>query len=220
MRTATVVLLLGVLAVICTVAMTGCPRQEDRTGQITPSTGPEETPTATGETGQAEVGEAGAFQWTETPQLADIPEGQVTGMINGQAFTANTVRLKQSDEETVLEISDATLESPTDMIIDDTGLDLRFTATAGQPFTLVLAMGDEKDFDKEHAYYHYPLPDEGGPMSVNTSWASALEISEWTLQADPNNADIMGNAKGKVAVCFNDDAKSWVAGTFDCVYYK
>jgi len=220
MRAATAALLVGALAVVCIIAMTGCPRPQERAGETTPPT-PEEGPEGPGQAGpESPAGEAGAFQWTETPQLADIPEGRVSGMLDGKPFTANTVRLHKSEQKTTLEISDTALESPTDLIVEDTGATLTFTATPGQPFTRVVAMGDEKNLDKETADYHYPLPDEGGPAIVTPSWACALQISEWTLQPDPNNEEIMGSATGKVAICFNDDPKSWVAGTFECVYYQ
>ncbi len=159
------------------------------------------------------------FEWTEAPTLDMIPGGAVAGVINGKPFTAATVRLKQDDENTVLEITDASVDEPTGLVMSDTGVDLRFTLEPGQPGEFVVAKGDKKDFDREHTYYHYPRGGDKGPMSVNTDWGCAGQITEWTLQADEEDEDILGNAKGKVVVIFNDDEKSWVAGNFDCVYY-
>ncbi len=112
------------------------------------------------------------------------------------------------------------LDAIPDGTTGDTGLDLRFTLEPGKPGELVLAKDDEKDFDREHAYYHYPQGGDKGPMSVNSSWGCALQITDWTLEVNEEDEDILGNAKGKVAVIFGDDEKSWVAGTFDCVYYE
>lgn len=56
-------------------------------------------------------------------------------------------------------------------------------------------------------------------MSVNTSWGAALQITEWTLDGDPDDEKILGTIKGKVALVCNDEAKSFVAGTFEAPYY-
>jgi len=223
MRTGiTLALLLAAMAVML---LTGCPKPVDEVKQQQ-----EAESQVLAETDEPYSGPAGEpaeattapsdFEWTETPSLDAIPEGPVTGMINGKAFVAQTVRLKVDDEQTVLEISDQAVDEPTGMTSGGTGVDLRFVLEPGKAGELVLANDDEKDFDKEHAYYHYPLPDDRGPMSVNPSWACALAISDWTLEGSEDDEDILGNAKGKVALTFGDDEKSWVAGTFDCVYYK
>jgi len=223
MRTGVMLALL--LTAIAVMLLTGCPKPVD---QVTQQQEAESQVLA--ETDEPYSGPAGEpaeattapsdFEWTETPSLDAIPDGAIVGMINGKPFTAATVRLKVDDEQTVLEISDVAVERSTDMTPDDTEIDLRFTVTPGQPCEFVVGMEDEKDFDKEHVYYYYELPDDGGPMSVNPPWACALQISEWTMEPDADNQFIVGNAKGKVALTFGDDEKSWVAGTFDCVYYK
>ena len=213
MRTGIMLVLL--MAAMAMTLLTGCPKSADNADveQIDPT--PAEV---TDEPEPATV--TSDFEWTEAPSLDAIPDGAIVGMINGKPFTAATVRLKTDDEQTVLEISDQAVDEPTGMTMSDTGLDLRFTLEPGKPGELVLAKDDDKDFDKEHAYYHYPQGDDKGPMSVNSSWGCALAITDWTLSANADDEDILGNAKGKVAVIFGDDEKSWVAGTFDCIYYK
>jgi len=212
---ATAVMLLLLLAAMVLVA--GCPQQQvvEEEGPIAP---PEEVqPTPEEGEPAAAVGE---FAWTETPSLDAIPEGNITGMINGEPFAAQTVRLRQDGEQTRLEISNVSVDGPTGLTMDDTGVDLKFTLTPGQPGEFVIAMEDEKDIGTRWATYNYPLPDDGGPMTENPSWACALQITEWTLEAAEENEDILGNAKGKVAITFDDEEKSWVAGTFEGVYYK
>lgn len=208
------------LVLMCAVLLlTGCPKpQPAEQGEVLPA--PTDEQPAGDATPTEPTTAPGEFAWTETPTLDMIPEGNIAGMINGEEFSAQTVRLKQDEENTVLEISNVSVDGPTGLTTDDTGLDLRFTLTPGQPGEFVIAMADEKDFEKQHAYYHYPQGGDKGPMSVNPSWACALQISEWTLETNTENEELLGGAKGKVAVVFGDDAKSWVAGTFDCIYYK
>jgi len=222
------------LAAIAVMLLTGCPKPVDQVaqeqeleiqieGEVPETAEPAEDSDAepAEPTEPVEATPAPSeFEWTETPSLDAIPEGGIVGMINGKPFTAATVRLKVDDEQTVLEISDQAVDKPTGLTSGDTGVPLRFTLEPGKPGELVLAKDDDKDFDREHAYYHYPQGGDKGPMSVNTSWGCALQISEWTLEVNEDDEDILGNAKGKVAVIFGDDEQSWVAGTFDCVYYE
>ncbi|MCD6361316.1 MAG: hypothetical protein J7M38_10680 [Armatimonadetes bacterium] len=200
-----------------TLVLSGCPKPQ-------PAQQEEVPPPENIEAGADQPAETASvnsdFEWTATPSLDMIPDGPVVGMINGKPFAAQTVRLKQDDEQTVLEISDVAVDEPTGLTMDDTGVDLRFTLEPGKPGEFVVGIEDDKDFDKEHAYYHYPLPDDGGPMSINPSWGCALQITDWNLEGDENDEDILGRASGKVAITFDDEAKSWVAGTFDCIYYK
>jgi len=210
------VLILVVVAIAIAVMLAGCPPKQTGT-ETTTVAPPSESPKAPVEAASAPT----EFAWTDKPAIDQVPDAPLKGMINGKAFTANTIRIEQGDEgKATLEISDATLEDPTGIITDDTGLDLDFTLPEGQAGELLRAIADEKDFDKEHAYYHYPQGGDKGPMSVNAFWGCALQIESWDMTADPGNEKILGKVKGKVAVVFEDDAKSWVAGSFEAPYYK
>jgi len=213
-------LLVAGLAVTATTLLAGCPPKEtapDTTGTAPPPPADtaKEAPEEAATTAPAE------FTWTETPAADQIPDTPLKGMVNGKEFTASTIRVEKGDEgKATLEISDAKLEDPTGVITDDTGVDLDFTLTEGQAADLVKTIAEEKDFDKEHAYYHYPQGGDKGPMSVNPSWGCALKIDSWDMTADPTNEKIVGKITGKVAIVFDDDTKSWVAGTFEAPYYK
>ena len=58
------------------------------------------------------------------------------------------------------------------------------------------------------------------PKLHSMAVVSVCALAVLTLEADEENEYILGNAKGKVALTFVDKEKSWIAGTFDCVYYK
>jgi len=191
----------------------GCPSQPKTEG---PAVVPPKPPGPAA--GQPAAG--GKFVWSDKPALADIPAGEITGMLNGKPFTAKSVWVEKKDKETTLMLSDAVTKQPGEVIVGDTGVDLSFTLPEGKPGELVLAIADKKDFDQQHAYYHYPQGGDKGPMSVNADWGVALQITDWTLKPDAANPDVLGKIKGKVAICFDDDTKSWVAGSFDTAYIK
>ncbi|NLO74026.1 MAG: hypothetical protein GX100_07995 [candidate division WS1 bacterium] len=161
-----------------------------------------------------------SFAWTDSPSLASIPGGAITGQINGKPFTAKLVRVKQEDKTFALEIVDKSADKPTDAVSGATGVQLTFSLPEGKPGELVLPVAATKESGKQHAYYWYPQGGDKGPMSVNCPWGCALQITEWTKGTDPQDEYVVGQVKGKVAVVFDDEAKSWVAGTFDCIEMK
>jgi len=208
---------IAALTIAATVLLVGCPPKQTptETTATTPPPPPETTKAA-----PEPAAAPGEFAWTETPAVDQIPDAALKGMINGKGFAANTIRVEKGDGgKCTLEISDASLDDPTGVITSDTGLDLDFTLTEGQAGEMVKTIADEKDFDKEHAYYHYPQGGDKGPMSMNPSWGCALKIDEWSMEKDPQNEKIVGKLKGKVAIVFDDEPKSWVAGTFEAPYY-
>jgi hypothetical protein len=213
-------LLVVLMLVVWTVALTGCkPKAAPQDDAALSDTPPVEPP---GEAPAADVGDPTVteFAWTDTPSLASIPAGAITGVINGQPFEAKTVRVNKADSGLTLELSDTAVDEPTDIIIKDTGVNLRFPIAEGTTGELLKSFDDEVDFEMTHAYYWYPQGDDKGPMSVNATWACALQISDWTLEANADDEAILGSVKGKVAITFDDEEKSWVAGSFDCIYYK
>ncbi len=213
-------LVVVVMLVVWTAAMSGCkPKAAPGGGAVPTDLPPVEPP---GEAPAADAGEpaAAGSAWTDAPSLTSIPDGVITGTINGKPFEAKTVRVKQGEDGPTLEISNVAVDEPTGIIMEDTGVSLRFPIAEGTTDELVKAFSDDVDFDMTHSYYHYPLGGDKGPMSINTTWGCALQITDWTLEADADDEDIIGNVKGKLAISFDDDEKSWIAGSFDCVYYK
>lgn len=160
------------------------------------------------------------FEWTEAPTIESIPEGTIVGMINGQPFEAKTVRVQKRNKGPQLRISDGVPDTPTRSISKDIGIDLRFPLEEGAAGEYSTSFEDKKDFDTAHAFFWYPKSDGKGAMSVNPKWGAAMEVTEWTLEKDPDNEDIIGNVKGRVVITFGDDEKSWVAGSFDSIYFE
>jgi len=219
------------VVLIAAVALAGCPagpETQDPTALIPP----EEPPVEPGGLEAAEGGEETAevptdFEWTATPTVEMIPSGTIRGVMNGKPFEAKTVRIEKDDEGIYeLNISNTAVEGedPTDMIMGDDAWQLTFSGAEGEPGEWTWAVSDEKDFDKEHVFYYYAQGEGKGPMSVNSPWGAALQITEWTVQEPEEGADtfhtIIGNVKGKVLLVMDDQEKSWVGGEFDAVYYE
>lgn len=214
-RVFTVALLLLVL-VASLALLTGCPKpQEPPVSRPTPEAVPPTAETAVPATG---------FAWTETPKLDQIPDADITGMINGKPFSAKAVRLKQRDDAIVLEIIDKKPDKPTGMVTGETGVSLylgRPDATVGLIDNLEYVSGLKDIKTKPHdAIYYYPQGGDKGPMTMNSDWGAAVEIDEWKLAKDPSDPAALGTVKGKVAIVFADDPKSFVSGKFEGVYYK
>lgn len=208
--------LLAVLA-LSLVIVAGCPQKPPET--TTTVTPPPPPPPAEAKPA-TETAAPSAFKWTEKPALADIPAGTIKGMLNGKPFEAKTVRIKKTDEGMRLEIVDQAGEKATDMFTGETSADLYFADIAeGKSGELVLGIPDKKA-DKQDATYMYPQGGDKGPMTENPDWGCALQITDFKMEKDPQDDKVLGHVKGKVAIVFNDDAKSWVAGDLDGVYYK
>ena len=214
-------LLLAVVLTVSVVCIAGCPSKPKASDPSSAMKVPITSPApAKAETKADAKAEPGKFTWTDKPTLEAIPSGPLAGMINGKPFTAKTVRIKKKDKGSDLEISDGTTDKPTGVLTSDTGADLTFDLKPGAPGKKTMAVADKKEFEKQHAYFHYPQGGDKGPMSVNPDWGCALEITEWKQAADPKDPDVLGTVKGKVVIVFSDDTKSWVAGTFEGVYCK
>jgi hypothetical protein len=216
-RRMTLLVLVAVLAVSA-LYMAGCPSKPKapEAPAMTPTPPPAPPPAAKADA----KAPAGSFTWTDSPTLEAIPSGPITGMIHGKPFTAKTVRVEQDKDAAVLVISDTAVDKPTGSLMSDVGADLTFDLKSGAPGQKILTVAAKKEQGKQHAYFHYTLGGGRGPMSVNPSWGCALDISEWKVAPDPKEPDVLGTVKGKVAIVFDDEDKSWVAGTFDGVYCK
>ncbi len=204
--------LLVVAAVV--LPLCGCPK---KTVEAPPVVGEGQPPPSEPAAKPAEApAAAGEAQWMENPTVADIPAGTVKGMVNGVAFEAAIVRVKKGDGNCKLEIADKAPDKPTGMLTDDTEVKMEFTLEPGKPGEFVKAMADQ-DPDKTDGWYSYEQQD-GSPMTMNSDWACALKIDEWTTETDPNDSAVLGKVKGKIFLVFKDDPKTFVAGEFEGVY--
>jgi len=225
------------LALVVTAAvacsLVGCKRAPEPSGpsplpsatKAPPAPSPEPAKPAGTESEQTSAPEAkaaasaptGSPAWTETPSLDKVPPAGVKGVINGKPFEAKSVVLDcQSGKFTKIEFSDKRMESDSDLLTDDTEVNVTLPSEAKADLKLDKKMGDTAP-GESHVYYKYPLPD-GTPSSMNCPWACALVLD--TCERKPYDpagkwAQMAGTCKGKILICFNDDVNSWIAGTFE-----
>jgi hypothetical protein len=218
MRTYALSLLALLVVAVLVLPLCGCPKKVAEAPPPIPEGHP---PTATGPATTPDAGAtpaAGEAKWMENPTLADIPAGKVKGMVNGVAFEAGIVRIQKGDGKCKLEIADKAPEKPTGMLTDDTEVKMEFTLEPGKPGEFIKKMAD-KDPENTDGWYSYEQKD-GSPMTMNADWAVAFKIDEWTLAKDPSDEAVLGKVKGKIFLTFKDDAKTFVAGEFEGVYFE
>jgi len=207
--------------------LAGCPSQEPEQTVVTepPSgPGPEDEPPVAEEPAEKPAVAVEEFEYTEAPSVEGIPAGTVSGMMHGEAFAAQTIRIEKKDDDTFqMLISNGQLSDPnkvTSTINDDDGWRFRFTVAEGSATTLQRAIDDDKTFDDEHVYYYYDQGDDKPTMSVNGPWGAALEITEWTQQQPAEGSRVIGSVKGRVALVMRDADKSWAAGEFEAPVFE
>lgn len=213
MRTTLLPLLSALVIVVMALSLCGCPSQPTPETDAAALPTPEPPPAAPDATATA-----GAVAWMENPTVADIPDAPVKGQVNGEPFEAKTTRVKKGDGKSTLELANIATDKPSGMLMDDTEVKLDFTIEPGKTGEFVKAMAAE-DPKNTDAWYSYEQKD-GTPMTMNSDWAVALQITEWTMQKDPNDEAVLGHVKGKVFITFNDDKKTFAAGTFEGPYFE
>ena len=214
MRRYSLPLMVLLVVAVVVLPMCGCPK---KVVEAPPTIGEGQPPPVTPAPDPATAA-AGEAAWMENPTVADIPDSPVKGMVNGVAFEAKTVRVAKGEGKCKLEIADVAADTPTGMLSDDTEVKLEFTLEPGKPGEFVKAMAD-KDPENTDGWYSYEQKD-GSPMTMNSDWAVALQIGEWTLAKDPKDPKVLGTVKGKVFLVFKDDPKTFVAGAFEGPYFE
>ncbi len=202
-------------AAFVVAATVGCPSSVEE--------GFTEVPEPAGEDAIEPSDDVYEFAWTDEPEVGQIPSGPIIGMLNGESFEAELVRVRKTDEDTYqLEVLNKGPDGDdlTGVVMGADAWQLRFSRPEGETGTVQWTISDEKEFEFEHVYYYYDQGEDRGPMSVNYPWGAALEIAEWNLAEDGENERILGNITGRIALVMNDDESSWAAGEFDAIYYE
>ncbi len=157
------------------------------------------------------------FEYSETPTVAIIPNGPVTGSLAGKAFTPGMIYFTPGMEKWAVRLIEKFPESPTDAGFGDDGmmLDIEFGLDPAQGKTFT------KTNDYNDGIVSYYKTD-GTIDSWSGKNSFAIEITEW--EAVPFDASgesefyVAGKASGYLAVCFETDGEdvpdSWAAGSF------
>lgn len=148
----------------------------------------------------------GAFAWKESLSVKDIPDTPIKGMIEGKEINITYINFEQwrGSNDNVINFSDKAPKNKCGFIENDNGFHL--TKVAGN-----MKEGDIvkdtflKNLEGYVADFH--VTENENMRKITAGWNMALVIDDM----DENVV------KGKIAICFKDDKKSWIAGKFEAV---
>jgi len=177
-----------VLFILLILFLNGCGKKQDNSG-TTPA-------------------DKNNFTWNDVINADRIPDFPVKGMMNGKEFKVEYVNFEYwrgSDDNVINFASKPPRQNCGSFADDDSGF--RLTKKAGQ-FKEGTFLKDSFNTPIEGtvADFHFSSGKDN-TKNMTPEWNCALVIT------DINSKTV----KGKIAICFKDDSKSWVAGTFEAV---
>jgi hypothetical protein len=146
------------------------------------------------------------FAWSENVSLDKIPDFPIKGVMNGKEIKIEYINFEKwrGSGDNVFNFSDKMPGQNCGFIENDDAFRLTHTNSD-------FIKGDflkenfSKNIEGYTADYHYTL--NNGAKNVNVPWNCALVITEINEKT----------VKGKITLCFKDDAKSWIAGSFEAL---
>jgi hypothetical protein len=148
----------------------------------------------------------GEFRWMEEVSINRIPDMPLKGMINGKPVTIEYVNFEKwrGSGDNVINFSDKKPKQNCGFIENDMAFHLtRASGDFGEGEFIKESFN--KNIDGYSAEFHYYA--ENNIKKVSAPWNCALVITEINDKT----------VKGKIAICFKDESKSWIAGTFEAV---
>ncbi|MDQ3021382.1 MAG: hypothetical protein M3R36_12555 [Bacteroidota bacterium] len=155
----------------------------------------------------AENNSGNTFSWKSELKTGDIPDTPVKGFINGKEVSINYINFEQwrGSGDNVLNFGDVKPKNNCGYIENDNSFHL--LRKAGEiKIGELLKANFEQNLDGYIAYYDTSSVNNIS-KKTSTDWSCALVITSM----DDNIV------KGKIAMSFKDDKKSWIAGTFEAI---
>lgn len=144
------------------------------------------------------------FKWSESISKDNLPDFPVKGFINGKEVKIIYINFEhwRGSGDNVLNFSTANPTQRCGFVENDSAFHL--TKLSGD-FTKGVFVKEtfDKSIDGYIADFH--TFGEDGPKKISVPWNCALDITEINDKV----------VKGKIAICFKDDKKSWLAGSFE-----
>ena len=146
------------------------------------------------------------FTWKPELKITDIPDAPVRGFIEGQEIRPDYINLEQwrGSGDNVLNFGDVRPKNNCGYIESDNSFHLIHKAGEIIQGELLKASFDQS-IDGYVAYYNKTGEMQNSKTSV--PWNCALVITSMDEKI----------IKGKIAICFKDDKKSWIAGSFEAI---
>lgn len=146
------------------------------------------------------------FTWKSELKISDIPEFPLKGFIEGKEIKPEYINFEQwrGSGDNVLNFGDVIPKNNCGYIESDNSFHLIHKAGDIKSGEL-LKSSFEQSLDGYVAYYNKAGELKDSKTSV--PWNCALVISSMDDKT----------VKGKIAICFKDDKKSWIAGSFEAI---
>ncbi len=153
-----------------------------------------------------------AFTWSAQPDLGAVPATMVTGRLRNQDFIARYAAVSVAEEakQPVLRLRFSSLPKGdiAGFSLDDDAVQLNWS-TPLEPGTVTRQL-DEPRPPTLDAWFVIEQAD-GVPLTQSAPFACLLQLDEVRGPVEPGGAPSL---LGRLAICFDDEAKSWLAGTF------
>jgi len=148
----------------------------------------------------------GEFSWNENVSVKNIPGYPLKGKINGKDISFEHVNFEiwRGSNDNVINFGDKAPKQKCGYIENDNAIHL---SKLGGKFEVgeFLKESFGKNIEGFTADFHITI--DNNTQKISVPWNCALVITEI-------NDDVV---KGRIAMSFKDDAKSWLAGSFEAV---
>jgi hypothetical protein len=146
------------------------------------------------------------FEWAENISINDIPEFPVKGFFNGTEVSFKYICFIKwrGSNDNEIQFSTNKPQSSCGAVVNDTAFiftSLKKDLTKGE----VLKENFTITFDSYASYILINVGEDS--RKINAPWNAAIRIDDIGEKT----------VKGKIAICFKDEKKSWVAGKFEAI---
>ena len=154
----------------------------------------------------ADLKSGDGFTWKSELKITDIPETPIKGFLNGKEFNPSYINFEQwrGSGDNVLNFGDVIPKNNCGYVESDNSFHLIRKSGKIESGELLKASFDQT-LDGYVAYYN--KKDESQNTKTTMPWNCALVISEMNDKT----------VTGKIAICFKDDKRSWIAGSFTAI---
>jgi hypothetical protein len=146
------------------------------------------------------------FIYSENITTSDIPDSPIKGFIGGKTIEIKYINFEtwRGSNDNVLNFSTNQPKQPCGVVLNDTAFSLTGLSksfTKGDFIKSSFSTGVDGYIANYHTYKNDEIKKFSG------AWNCALQITEMNDKT----------VKGKIAICFKDSLKSWVAGSFEAI---
>ncbi|MEO8664448.1 MAG: hypothetical protein ABI462_03040 [Ignavibacteria bacterium] len=147
------------------------------------------------------------FSWKQELKISDIPETPLKGFINGKEIKFDYINFEQwrGSGDNVLNFGDVKPGNNCGFVESDNSFHLIRKGGEISKGEL-LKSSFEQNLDGYAAYYN-SSKDSTTKTKATIQWNCALVITSMDDKT----------VKGKIIMCFKDEMKSWLAGTFEAI---